>query len=381
MPQIPWKKKGEMRIWIHAVSLGETKAIKPLLEEIKKDFPDAVLFFSSTTETGQSEAKTNHKELSCCFFLPLDFSFLMKRMVSKISPDLFILVETDFWLNLLSYLKKNDASVVVVNGKMSPASHRNYKRAPKFSKDLFSLVDLYCVQSQEYKFAFKDLGVREEKILVSGNVKFDAKEILSHSISFKGFREERKVVTLASTHEHEEEMILEALKEMKESLSFLIAPRHPSRFAVVAKLLEREKIPFRRITEEGDGSEQVVLVDRMGVLDQCYRLSQAVIVGGSFVKHVGGHNIYEPVRFGVPVLYGPYMYKQTELVNSLQKHHIGEQVELSHLKGALERLLDTPEEQLKYQALRSEMEGATERSWAAIKNKIFSNLEKGIVRK
>ncbi|MBS0585707.1 MAG: hypothetical protein JSR76_05345 [Verrucomicrobia bacterium] len=372
LPAFPWKKKGEMRIWIHAVSLGETKAIGPLIAEIRKDYPKASLFFSSTTETGHDEAKRSYKEGAYFFFLPLDLSFVMKRLITRISPDLFILVETDFWWHLLSYAKKNDVNVVLINGKISLASLRNYKRAPRFAKELFSLIDLYCVQSEEYFSSFKSLGVREERIFVTGNVKFDMKEMLSQTLYFKTPHENKKVVTLASTHEEEEAMILEVLEGLKGSVSFLIAPRHPSRFPVVAKLLKKKGISFRHITEEGTGAEDVVLVDKVGVLDQCYRYSQAVIVGGSFVKHVGGHNIYEPVRFGVPVLYGPYMHKQEQLVTSLKKHNIGEQVELSALKGALERLLETPEEQLKYQALRSEMEGATERSWSQIKSKILS---------
>ena len=123
MPEILPKRKGEYRIWIHAVSLGETKAIGPLIDQIRSEYKEVQIVISTTTQTGQNEAK---KLANLTFFLPIDFSWLMKKLVKKLDPDLFILVETDFWYNLLSELKRNQARIILINGKISENSYANF---------------------------------------------------------------------------------------------------------------------------------------------------------------------------------------------------------------------------------------------------------------
>ncbi len=361
-PEIVPKKKAKFRIWIHAVSLGETKATKTLIDEIKNDYKNAEIIISTTTQTGQNEAK---KLSEHTFFLPIDFSWLMKGLVKRIDPDLFILVETDFWYNLLSELKKNQTKIILVNGKISSNSYNNFKKFKSFATPLFSKIDLFCLQSDVDKARFQELGVPERKLSVTGNMKFDSKNMLQNTHSLR-FPLQKKLVTIALTHESEEELILSEIAHLN-SFSFLLAPRHPERFLKIAKLLKKKNIPFRTITEEGAGEEKVILINKMGVMDECYSHSFAVIMGGSFISHVGGHNIYEAARHGIPVLYGPYMHKQESIVNSLKKHNIGTQIPLSLLSNTLENLLKAPTRKLSTEILKTKVEGASKRSWNLIK--------------
>lgn len=363
--EIPPKKRGAFRIWIHAVSLGETKASQTLIDEIKNDYKNAEIIISTTTQTGQTEAK---KLSNLTFFLPIDFSSLMKRLVKKVDPDLFILVETDFWYNLLSELKKNQTKIILVNGKISSNSYNNFKKFKSFATALFDKIDLFCLQSDLDKSRFQDLGVPENKLSVTGNMKFDnkldSKNIFQTTPGLK-FPLEKKLVTIALTHENEEELILSEISHL-DAFSFLLAPRHPERFLKIAKLLKKKNIPFRTITEEGRGEEKVILINKMGVMDECYTHSFAVIMGGSFISHVGGHNIYEAARHGIPVLYGPHMHKQESLVNSLKKHNIGTQISLSHLAQTLQNLLKASSSKHSMEILKTEVEGASKRSWNLI---------------
>lgn len=365
-PSIRERRENAMRIWIHAVSLGETKAIQPFIEKVRESLPDVEIFVSSGTETGHKEALSLGGKIDQCFYLPLDTSFAISKLVTSINPDLFVLVESDYWYNLLRHLKENRTKIAVLNARISKSSYKLFKKIPLFSKKLFSFVDLYCVQSEEYKKRFLNLGVKEEKIHITGNLKFDLKKMLAPRVELN-FPKQQKIVTIASTHTDEEELILHALEKLDKNVSLLIAPRHPERFKVVAEMLEKLQVPFRSVCSPGTGEERVVLVDKMGVLDQCYEVSSVAIMGGSFVKNIGGHNIYEPVRFGIPVIYGPYMHNQEMLVDSLKKHDVGRQIEIGELKETLEAYLDKKGPIGDYQRLKKEMEGATDRCWQLIK--------------
>ncbi len=365
-PKIPPRKQGKIRIWIHAVSLGETKAIEPFAQMVKNELPDVEIIKSSVTATGHEESLKRKDVFDRSFYLPIDFSWRARKLVKKIDPDLFILVENDYWPNLLTQLKAHGTKTALINGRISDRSYTRYKLWPRYAKRLFDNFDILCLQSDEYKSRFEDLGVSLDKISVTGNIKFDATNPKKPRLDLY-FPQGKRIITIASTHEGEEEMILEALRTMDDSVCLFIAPRHPERFVKVAEILQTRGVSYRKINEKGRGDERVVLVDMMGVLDECFKVSNAAIVGGSFVKHVGGHNIFEPARHGVPVVYGPYMFNQEPLVDVFKKHNVGKQVELEKLKETLESYLiqSRPEEGI--EPLIREVAGATERSWEIIK--------------
>lgn len=362
------------RIWVHSISMGETKAVAPLVEQIRQQMPNASIVISTTTETGLAEAKRSMPELDHYFYLPLDFSWTMRRLTKRINPDLLILVESDFWFNLVSYNKK----VVLVNGKISETSQSRYKLFSFFTKTLFSQIDLLCLQSQRFASRFENLGVSPSKIVITGNLKFDQPfphlDIQRWRTDL-GINPTDKVITLGSTHDPEEDQLISAIEplfDQFQNLKILLVPRHPERFASVAALLDKKKIHYAKFSDHlpKQGNERIILIDAMGILSACYQLSDIAIVGGSYVSHVGGHNIFEPAALGIPVLFGPHMETQRDLVDVVVHGGAGKQVQLESLTSTLEQMLKTPPLEMKQAGLKlaEEVQGATGRTWKSIQS-------------
>ncbi len=362
------------RIWIHSISVGETKAIAPLFALIKEKMPKASLIVSTVSETGQEEAKRSLAGADHYFYLPLDFSWTIRRLIKKIDPDLLILVEGDFWFNLIW----EAPCIALVNGKISERSLSRFQRVPFFAKPLFQKIDLLCVQSECFVSRFKELGALPSRIVVTGNLKLDQR---FPAIDKEKWRQELQikpqdlVITIGSTHAPEEEELLEALKPLftqLPTLKILLVPRHPERFSSVATLLHQKGIDFSRFSEHPQESKQVMLIDAMGVLTSCYQLSHLAIVGGSFVSHVGGHNVFEPAAVGVPVLFGPFMEAQKDLVQLTTQAGAGKQVDLAHLASFVSELLADPLPRAWHTMheaglrLASEACGSTGRTWQAL---------------
>jgi 3-deoxy-D-manno-octulosonic-acid transferase len=363
-----------VRIWVHSISMGETKAVAPLVEQIRKQIPNACIVISTTTETGLSEAKRSMPELDHYFYLPLDFSWTMRRLTHRIKPDLLLLVESDFWYNLVSFNKK----VVLVNGKISETSQSRFRFFSFFSKALFSQFDLLCLQSQRFASRFENLGVAPSKIVVTGNLKFDQPFPHLDIERWKtdlGINPHDKVITLGSTHDPEEDQLLSAIEplfDMFPTLKILLVPRHPERFAAVTALLEKKKIHYAKFSDHlpKQGNERIILIDAMGILGACYQLSDIAIVGGSYVSHVGGHNIFEPAALGIPVIFGPHMESQRDLVDVVVHGGAGKQVPLDSLTSTLELMLKIPPLEMKKAGLKlaEEVQGATGRTWKSIQS-------------
>lgn len=332
------EKKNDNRplIWVHAVSLGETRAVVPLLRELKKNGSNPRILLTTVTATGHSEGKRAFPEADYHLYLPFDLPYLIKPLIKKVAPDLVLLVETDFWLHLQQAAKKNGAQVVLVNGKISAHSFRRFSRMPRFSRALFSTIDRFCLQGQIYADRFLQLGIPQEKISLTGNIKLDG---LSGGKELDiALEPEDFVVTLGSTHAPEEKILLAAIKPLFPKfphLKILLVPRHPERFEEVRKLLDTLLSTSER--------ERVILVDKMGVLRHCYSLSSLAFVGGTFTSKVGGHNICEPAYYGVPVLYGPYTFSQPDLHDLVQSHKAGLQVTTKELEETLSTLLSSAE--------------------------------------
>ena len=201
-----------------------------------------------------------------------------------------------------------------------------------------------CVQSPRYKDLFLQIGVAAKKIVVTGNLKLDT----PHPVIDKAAWAERlsicpgdRVITLGSTHDPEEELLLDALASLP--VKILIVPRHPARFEAVADLLRRKGIDHVRYSEgKLDPSQRVVLVDAMGILNTCYQLSELAIVGGSFTPGVGGHNIFEPASLGIPILFGPYMESQKDLTRLILEAPAGAQVSIEQLRPLVIQFLERP---------------------------------------
>ncbi len=354
--------KGEV-VWIHAISVGEVKAAQPLFRELRKQKQRAFFLITTTSATGQAEAKRSLPEADAFAYLPIDFTWVVRKWVKRLNPKIFILIESDFWWNLLAALKRSGTRVFLVSGKMSEKSAKRFRRLSFFSRKLFSRFDRICVQNEEHFHRFLPLVPDPSRLHITGNLKFD---LLPQSVTFS-LSLPQPVITISCTHEAEEELLLDALRDGKWFI--ILAPRHPERFEKVAQLLARKNIPFTRWSRP-DQPTKVLLVDTMGQLPICYAHSRLAIVAGSYVDRIGGHNILEPCLYGTPVFFGPYTSRQVEFASRAVESGAGKRVPLAELKGTVETFFSHPtQEKTMKQAIHCLIQssrGATLRTLAAL---------------
>jgi len=355
---------GKEIIWIHAVSVGEVKSAKGLLEKLRNENPNTYILVTTCTATGQEEAKRSLTQANGFHFLPIDFSWIMKRWVRALQPKLLIFVETDLWYNLLKAAKKAGTKTVLVSGKMSERSFRRYNFASFFAKKIFSLIDLTLVQNEEHQKRFAPWS---KNLHIGGNLKLDAtptpvdKEKWAPHFSGQN-------ILITCTHAPEEEELLDALQEIEGTI--YLAPRHPERFRPVADLLKTKQIPHTLWSQidQKRGGERVVLIDSMGLLPIFYTLCNLTIVAGSFSSRIGGHNVLEPCLYGSPVFFGPHMDQQAELALRVLSEGAGRQSTLSSLAEDIRHHLANPHSmRLGAQKVILNSRGALERTWEYLK--------------
>jgi 3-deoxy-D-manno-octulosonic-acid transferase len=324
--------------WIHAVSVGEVKAAQPLFRELRQREPNTFFLITTTSATGQAEAKRSLPEADAFAYLPVDLSWVVQKWVKQLNPRRFILVESDFWLNLLSALKKNGTEISLVSGKMSERSARRFKFFSFFAKKLFSHFDHLCLQNEDHLHRFSPLVADPTRLRVTGNLKLDIKPQ-----SFDGKLDlPQPSITISCTHDPEEEQLLDALAGGEWFI--ILAPRHPERFEIVADLLKRKKIPFTRWSRP-EKAAKVLLVDAMGQMPLCYAHSRLAILGGSFIDHIGGHNVLEPCLYGAPVLFGPHMHGQAEFAKRAIDAGAGLQVSLNEIRATVTKFFNNPNQE------------------------------------
>lgn len=327
------KPSSKPLIWVHAVSLGELKAIEPVLKAVKSQ---AVVLLTTTTHTGYEYGLS----LTCkdyLAYLPFDFRYLITPLVNKIKPSLLILSETDFWMNFQRAIKKNGGKLILVNGKLSERSFARYKKCPWLVKPLMGCFDHYYVQSEVYKQRFKELGLNPDSMTAVGNLKnYITKPLIAPEKS------QPFTLTLGSTHKGEELEILQALSGLP--IQIYVAPRHPERFDAVCQSLEKAGIAFGRYSCQQTFKDfPVIVIDKMGVLGWAYERSHVAFVGGTFVKEVGGHNLLEPLAYGAAVMYGPHTWGQADMRRQLESVGSGVEVNINNLKSMVEGFLQHPE--------------------------------------
>lgn len=342
----PPSPTGGATIWIHAVSVGEVKAAQPLYKALSKLHPNAFFLITTATLSGQLEAKRLFPLANAFRFLPLDFSWNVRRWVKKLTPKFFFLIESDVWPNLLLELQKGGTKTILASGKISERSFHRFLFFPRLSKKLFDRFTLICAQNKEHYTRFFPLVSDPSKLHIAGNLKFDLEPA---EIDLSYWREKlnfpAETIALTCTHAPEEELILETLPLNRYFI--ILAPRHPERFEAIASLLSHKKIPFFRWSrlEERRGGERVLLVDAMGKLPIIYSLSRLAIIAGSYTDKVGGHNILEPSLYGIPVFFGPHMFCQKELASYILKSKAGKQVPLQELRNSIDHFFNSPQEE------------------------------------
>jgi len=304
-------------IWVHAVSVGEAAAVRGLIQEIRKIYPQKQIVLSTVTATGNKIARAIAQKNDFVTYLPLDFGFIVRSVINKVNPDLFIIAETEIWPNLITYLSKQKIPVAVVNGRISDNSFRGYRMIRLFISPILRKVSLFCVQGEDDAKRLSVLGIDKKKISVSGNMKFDnalrGRGQDAHYRQILGLSPREKVFVAASTHSGEERAVLDVYRDLLNAypdLRLLIAPRHPERAAVIEEIVRNSGFSAQmvsRISGGPDNGRPIFILDTIGQLMDYYAIADIVFVGGSFVK-VGGHNILEPASLGKPVIFGPYMF-------------------------------------------------------------------------
>jgi 3-deoxy-D-manno-octulosonic-acid transferase len=305
-------------IWVHAVSLGEVRAIIKFLELATQEFN---ICLTTTTETGRTFAeKLMRKNPNLkVYYSPFDLEFVIKRFLKRLNPTALVLVETEIWPNMIC-VSSNYIPVFLINARLSDKSFIKYKALSFFFKPILNKISAICTQNENYLHKFKLLDVIPYKLYLTDNLKFD---ITIPFIKFEGLEIlKRPIIIAGSTHEGEEKIILTSFLQIKEASSLLLVPRHPERFERVYKLCQEfigaedvtvfkyselvKNKPQQMLKEWQEGKKMVVVIDKIGILASLYRIADVAIIGGSFIPH-GGQNPLEAIYWKVPVIVGPHM--------------------------------------------------------------------------
>jgi 3-deoxy-D-manno-octulosonic-acid transferase len=295
-------------IWIHAVSLGETRAAQPLVKALRARFPEHALLVTHMTATGREAARSLYGEFATLAFLPYDFPWAVRRFVGHFRPRLGILMETELWPNLLRECRRAGVPVLLANARLSEKSAHGYRRIGRLARE--TLADLAAVGAQTDADAARLAALGAPAVEITGNLKFDiaaAPEMIARARELRALFGARPVFLAASTREGEEALLLDALgRRPLAGVLTVIVPRHPQRFDEVAALLRERGLAFVRRSEARPASPEhaFALGDSMGELAAYYAAADVAFVGGSLAPY-GAQNLIEACAVGAPVVIGP----------------------------------------------------------------------------
>ncbi|CCU81055.1 3-deoxy-D-manno-octulosonic-acid transferase [Halanaerobium saccharolyticum subsp. saccharolyticum DSM 6643] len=330
-------------IWIQAASAGETLAAQKLTSEIRKKYPEARIIFSTMTASGKSLAKKKIEGADLIIYLPFDLNWVVKKAVNKFKPDLFIMIETELWPNLIKALDQQGTQIMLASGRISDDSFGQYKILGSLLEDMLNRIDIFSMQHREAAEKINELGAAEDHICINGNLKYDldlkppTKEQYLAKKEMLKINDKTKVLVAGSTHQGEEEIILNLYQQLKaefNQLKILIAPRYVERREELLSLCQDKEIAavlyseLKRneilLAEDTD----IIIVDTMGELAQLYFYSDLVFIGGSLIDR-GGHNVIEAAARAKVVLFGQSMYNFKEERDFLLENEVGFEVENS----------------------------------------------------
>ena len=325
---LPFSQNTEPVIWLHCVSVGETQAARPLVQSLRKEFPNHQLVISTITMTGQRLArKTFAGVASRVFYFPFDWGFTVRRTLKRVNPRVVVLMETELWPGFMRQCNRRNVPVLLVNGRISERSFRRYRLVKPFFRSVLRTVALAVMQTEEDAERLHSLGMKKKRLFVSGSLKFDAGVIPTPSRVTEELRTrfdspDRPLLLAASTHAPEERLLIHAYRKLHSDMEpkprLMIAPRHPERFAEVAALMASSGFSWTRRSQNpsplGEPPD-LVLLDTIGELPGAYPLASIVFVGGSIPKH-GGHNILEPAAVGCPIVTGANTQNFASIVNA-----------------------------------------------------------------
>lgn len=317
--------KNKNPIWIHAVSVGEIIAAKPIIFSLRDKYPNQSILVTTTTTTGAAIAEQLGEGIEHRY-MPIDFPFAIKSFLKCCQPKIMLIMETELWPNTLTLVKKAQVPIIVLNARLSERSMNRYQKIQPFFKHICDNISLVLCQFNEDANRFKQLGLAEQKIQISGSVKFDLPffDTSCYQVTeLKNQLNHRPVWIAASTHEGEDEILLNAhqkiLQQIPEALLILV-PRHPERFLPVAMRISTKKLTLVKRSQKNNISSktQVYLGDTMGEMMTLFAVADLCFMAGSLIgKKVGGHNLLEPASLGKPILMGPSFYNFEKIATQL----------------------------------------------------------------
>ncbi len=329
-PQIP--PPSQPRVWVHAVSLGEVNATRLLVQRLQERCPDREIIVSTTTDTGYARASALYGTQRV-FRFPLDFSWMARRVLERSGADLIVLMELEVWPNLIELADRRGTRVAVANGRLTRRSAGRFRWLGPVGRSMFNRLDWVGAQDAEIASRFISLGVPEERVTLTGSMKWDTAAVadtvdgageLARAL---GIANDPPMLVCGSTGPGEEEIVLKAYKRLRESgrrIRLAIVPRKPERFEEVARLIATTKSGCLRRSEHPDGAaapeenaDRVILGDTMGELRKFYSLATVVFVGRSLVP-MGGSDPMEAAALGKPLISGPHMDNFRQPCEALQ---------------------------------------------------------------
>ncbi len=315
-------------LWVHAVSVGESVAAVPLIEELLQHQPGLRILVTGMTPTGAERIRTLLGDRVTHRYLPWDHHRWQARLLNAAQPRLLLIMETELWPNLLAEAQARKIPVVVANARLSARSAAAYARLPSLVQPMLNSLQQVLAQDEATAQRYRALGLPASRVAVCGSLKFDTplpafdRQALRERLHIGA----RPVWVVGSSHAGEEALILAALPELlaiQPELLLILVPRHPERFAAVARdILAGGWTCCRRSAGElPTATTQIWLGDSMGELTQWYALADVALVAGSLLPHLGGHNVLEPMALAVPTLCGPYVMNFQHIVDTAVAAH------------------------------------------------------------
>ena len=302
---------GEKVIWLHAVSVGETRATVNLIAKLRETYPDHQILLTNMTPTGRATSEQLYGDEVLRFYLPYDYPFVMRRFLRHFKPRIAILMETELWFNLIHESHKAHVPMLLLNARLSEKSAKGYAKVPGLTRNALRKLTAIAAQTEDDAVRLSKLGA--QRVSVMGNLKYDIVPPPMMKVMGLSLREQfgvgRKVLLAASTREGEEALLLDAFQKYLPDLLLVIVPRHPQRFEEVAGMLARRGLRYQRKSENRVVSAEVnvVLGDSMGEMFAYYAACDLAFIGGSLLPF-GAQNLIEACSVGTPVLIGLHTY-------------------------------------------------------------------------
>jgi 3-deoxy-D-manno-octulosonic-acid transferase len=332
--RIPPLSGEQQTLWIHAVSVGEVQAAVPLVRALRSGGRDLRIVVTTTTPTGQERVRQALGNSVLHRYAPYDLPGAVRRFLERVRPRLVIIMETELWPNILHQCARRGIPVLLANARLSEQSAASYRRVATTAGRMLASISCIAAQTRQDAMRLVSLGARPDRVRVTGNTKFDVRLPASLSeeaqVLRRCFGVDRGVWIAASTHDGEEQQVLQAFETVQEALPdslLVLVPRHPERAAPVAALARKlgHVTAMRSESPVSCGHASVFIGDTMGELPLFYAASDVAFVGGSLVPE-GGHNMLEPAALGIPVVFGPHVHDVAEISERLMEAGAGRKV-------------------------------------------------------